>query len=59
MLVRIVTAVLTMVDRVLSAFVTGINETTVAGNETISSIATIVQYGTELYAKLLLILLGD
>jgi len=55
MLVRIVVAILTMVDRVLSSFVIGINSTTSTGNETASSIATIIHYGTEFYAKLLLI----
>ena len=58
MLVRIVVAILTMVDRVLSSFVIDINSTTQAGNETASSIATIIRYGTELYAQLLLIFVG-
>ena len=59
MLVRIVTAILTMVDRVLSVFVTGINSTTQAGDETASSISTIIQYGTELYAQLLIFFVGS
>lgn len=55
MLVRIAVAILSMVDAVLGTFVTGINSITPTGNETVSSIATIIHYGTELYAKLLLI----
>jgi hypothetical protein len=58
MLVRIVVAILTMVDKVLSVFVVDINSTTLTGNETVSSIATIIHYGTELYAQLLLIFVG-
>ena len=58
MLVRIVTAILTMVDQVLSYFVIDINAMTEKGNETAISIATIIHYGTELYAKLLLIFVG-
>ena len=58
MLVRIVTAILTIVDQVLSYFVIDINTTTETGNETAISIATIIHYGTELYAKLLLLLVG-
>jgi len=58
MLVRIVTAILTMADRVMSAFVIDINSTTETGSETASSIATIIHYGTELYAQLLIIFVG-
>lgn len=55
MLVRIVVAILTMADNVLSAFVTGINQTTQTGEETASSIATIIHYGTEFFAQFLIL----
>lgn len=56
MLLRIVTAVLAMVDEVLSYFVIDIDTITEVGEETAVSIATIIHYGTELYAQILVLL---
>lgn len=58
MLVRIVTSILTMVDEVLSTFVSDINTVTEVGDETSTSIATIIHLGTEFFAKILVIFLG-
>ena len=55
MLVRIIVALLTLVDTVLSHFVTAINVTTEQGENLAGSISSILLYGSELYAKLLLV----
>ena len=55
MLVRIFIAIATLLDSVLSHFVTAINVTTQMGNETAGSIATIINLGSQLYAQILII----
>jgi len=55
MLVRVVAALLTLIDSVLDNFVTAINVTTTHGEELAGSIATILLYGAELYAQLLVV----
>jgi hypothetical protein len=55
MLVRIAAAIAALLDGVLSHFVDGLNLTNPEGHELAGSIATILEYGAELYAKLLIV----
>jgi len=55
MLIRIIVDLLTLTDSVLDHFVTSVNVTTEQGEVLAGSISSILLYGSELYAQLLLV----